>query len=84
MEGRYRWRLDKVLVEIAKWTDLQRIKANEHKTPPTDRGVSFLKQEERFPKSRRADSSAPSILYRGSNWEMQVDLKKKLVFPRWW
>ncbi len=81
MEGRYRWRLDKVLVEIAKWTDLQRIKANEHKTPPTDRGFSFPKQEERFPKSRRTDSSAPSILYRGSNWEMQVDLKKKLVFP---
>ncbi len=60
-----------MLVEIAIWTDLQSIKANENKTAPTDRGVSFLKQGEKFPKSRRIDSS--TILYQASDWVMQVD-----------
>lgn len=32
-EGRYRWRHDKVLMEIAKWTELQRVKANKHQAP---------------------------------------------------
>ncbi len=49
--------------------------------PPPPRGVSFLKQGEKFPKSRRTDSSVPSILYQASDCEMQVNLKKKLVFP---
>ncbi len=65
-EGRYRWRHDKVLIEIAKWIDLQRIKANDHMIPPP-RGVVFLKQGEKFPKSRRTDSSEPPILYQTSD-----------------
>ncbi len=31
--------------------------------------------------ARRTDSSAPSILYDVSDWEMQVELKKELVLP---
>lgn len=33
-DGRYRWRLGKVLSEIAKWTDLQRVKANKDQAQP--------------------------------------------------
>ncbi|KAL0151335.1 hypothetical protein M9458_053329, partial [Cirrhinus mrigala] len=29
----------------------------------------------------RTDSTVPSILLQASDWEMQVDLKKKLAFP---
>ncbi len=56
------------------------MEVNEYKTPPP-RGASSLKQREKCPKSSRTDSTPPYILYQASNWKMQVDLKKKLVFP---
>lgn len=54
-KGCYRWRHDKVLVEIAKWTDLQRVKANEYQTSPP-RGVSFLRKGDKVPKLSRTVS----------------------------
>lgn len=40
-EGHYRWGHDKVLMAIAKWTEIQRVKANNHQAPPP-RAISFL------------------------------------------
>ena len=39
-EGRYKWRHDKVLREVAKWTDLQRMKANTQQ-PITSGFINF-------------------------------------------
>lgn len=80
-EGRYRWRHDKVLTEIANWVEQQRIKANNKQTeqPKT---IAFLREGGKAPKINTATRSAPCILQRASDWEMRVDLKKKLVFPQ--
>ena len=79
-EGRYRWRHDKVLTEVAKWTEHQRTKANKHQAPPPE-VVQFQKQGDKVPKARTAAKDPPSILHRASDWELQVDLKRKLIFP---
>lgn len=53
---------DKVLVEIAKWTNLQRVKAIERKAPPPRR-LSFLRLGDKVPNSTRTDNTPPSNLY---------------------
>lgn len=78
-EGRYRWRHDKVLAEIANWTEQQRTRANKHQAPPPE-VIQFQRQGDKA--TKRAAKNPPSILHRASDWEMQVDLKKKLVFPQ--
>ncbi|XP_077352497.1 uncharacterized protein prkg2l isoform X1 [Festucalex cinctus] len=78
--GRYRWRHDKVLTEVAKWVELQR--SHTSKQPPVPpRLTSFQPEGSKVPKGRRSDHR-PSMLHRASDWELRVDLKKKLVFPQ--
>lgn len=78
-EGKYRWRHVKVLTEIAKWTGWQRVKANKHQASPL-KAVKFGKKEDKVSKESTAAKNMRSILQQASDWEMQVDLQKKLVF----
>ena len=79
-EGRYKWRHDKVLREVAKWTDLQRMKANSQ-NPITSGFINFRKAGEKHKRVKTAKNPF-SILGRAADWELQVDLKKRLVFPQ--
>ena len=75
--GRYRWRHDKVLCELA---DIQEVERRRKR--PTDQKhgqIQFVRQGE-----AKADKRAPSqiaVLDRGHDWELRVDLDRKLVFP---
>ncbi|KAJ8351555.1 hypothetical protein SKAU_G00230310 [Synaphobranchus kaupii] len=80
-EGRYRWRHDKVLTEVAKWVDQQRVKANKNQASRPE-VVNFQSKGDKAPRARTTAKNLPSILQRASDWEMQVDLKRKLVFPQ--
>jgi len=59
-EGRYRWRHDKVLMEMANWVEKQRLKANKHHpTPP--QSVNFQREGDMFPRARTTAKNLPSI-----------------------
>ena len=76
-QGRYRWRHDRVLKELADILERER-----RKTRPTNKKVSpaikFVKEGQTAKKARTA---ATAILDESERWEMKVDLGKQLVFP---
>ncbi|KAL7407597.1 hypothetical protein ABVT39_010718 [Epinephelus coioides] len=69
--------VDKVLTEIAKQVDQRRVKATKNQASPPQ-AINFLSEGDkaRWP---RTSLTVCSVL---PNWEMQVDLKRKLVFPQ--
>lgn len=80
-KGRYRWQHDKVLREL---TDVLEVEKKTRKRPSDSkqRQLQFLKQGE-----STLDTRAPrrtSSLDRGNDWELRVDLDRKLVFPTIW
>ncbi len=82
-EGRYRWRHDKVLMEIAKWVEQQRVKANNKQAHPPE-AITFVREGDKAHKTGTVAKNLPSSLQRASDWELRVDLKRKLVFHRTW
>ena len=80
-EGRYRWRHDKVLREIANWIDTEVRKANQGNRSQITHFISFHREGQPRPKNTKCGRQYPSILSRASDWELQVDLKSRLVFP---
>lgn len=80
-EGRYRWRHDKVLTEIAKWVEQQRVRANNTQAQPS-KGITFISEGFKKHKTRTVTKTRPSTLQGASDWELSVDLKRKLVFPQ--
>ncbi|CAM4733730.1 unnamed protein product [Leuciscus chuanchicus] len=80
-EGRYRWRHDKVLTEIAKWVEQQRVKANNKQAYPPQ-STTFVREGDKAHKTGMGAKNPPSTLQRAFDWELRVDLKKKLVFPQ--
>jgi len=40
-DGRYRWRHNKVLTEVAKWVDMQRVKSNNNQAPQSPKFINF-------------------------------------------
>ncbi len=80
-EGRYRWRHDKVLMEIAKWVEQQRVKANNKQAHPPE-AITFVREGDKAHKTGTVAKNPPSSLQRASDWELRVDLKRKLVFPQ--
>ena len=66
-------------MEIDNWVEQQRLKANNQLTP--SQSVNFQREGDTIPRARTTAKNLPSILHRASDWEMQVDLKKRLVFP---
>lgn len=81
VEGHCRWRHDKILTDITEWVEQQRIKANNNQAPPPD-SIGFLRKGNEAPKSKAAAKNLPSTLQKASDWELSVDLKRKLVFPQ--
>ncbi len=81
-DGRYRWRHDKVLQEIAMWVDLERIHANQTKPRAGHTTMQFVAEGQRMTTTPVPPQKNTSILSRATDWELQVDLRKKLVFPQ--
>ncbi|XP_052260999.1 uncharacterized protein LOC127865146 [Dreissena polymorpha] len=74
-QGRYRWRHDQVLRDMADILERQRMKKRKQPQPKT---IHFVKEGQSAPKGKRTTSS---VLDEADNWNMAVDLQKKLVFP---
>lgn len=74
-QGRYRWRHDCVLQELADKLERERTKKRTRQKP---RLIQFVKEGQKAPKQLQATHS---ILDESDKWEMSVDLKQKLVFP---
>ena len=74
-QGRYRWRHDQVLRELADTLEKER---KRHR--PTPRKPQFIQFVLAGEKTRSTPIQTSSLLD-GASWEMQVDLVKKLVFP---
>jgi hypothetical protein len=75
-QGRYRWRHDNVLREVADWLEQERKKerrSNSHR-------INFVKTGETT--QRQLPQKSSSILDGTTGWNMLVDLDSKLVFPR--
>ena len=76
-QGRYRWRHDKALRELADVLEVER-----RRKRPTDQKpgqIQFVRQGE-----ATADKRAPSrksVLDKGHEWELRADLDRKLIFP---
>lgn len=69
-----------VLDQIAKWTDWERLKANQSKTQ-TLPAVQFIAEGQYRSTKEAVYQRTISILSTATDWELQVDFKKKLVFP---
>ena len=80
-QGRYRWRHDKVLREIAKHVEKRRVEA---KKPVFEkpRHIQFVKEGHRRWVDREQEKPAKrSYLSEATDWELRVDLEKRLKFP---
>ncbi|XP_052281145.1 uncharacterized protein LOC127878656 [Dreissena polymorpha] len=74
-QGRYRWRDDSVLQELADKFERERTKKRPRQKPQM---IQFVKEGQKAPKKLQPTSS---VLDESDQWEMSVDLKQKLVFP---
>ena len=78
-QGRYKWRHDKVLREIAHWVEEKR-KMNNNNPKKKKKDIQFVKSGA----TGRAAKQAPaenSYLITSRDWRMEVDLDKKLKIP---
>ena len=76
-QGRYRWRHDQVLSEVAHVLETER--KTERPMPKNSRYIGFLKEGEQAPKSAPQPTG---ILNESRSWEMKADLKQQLQFPQ--
>ncbi|XP_053380041.1 uncharacterized protein LOC128548701 [Mercenaria mercenaria] len=74
-QGRYRWRHDCVLGELADTLERERTKKREKQSPQV---IQFVKEGQTAPKKKAATTS---LLDESDKWEMAVDLRRKLIFP---
>ena len=79
-QGRYKWRHDQVLREIAQCMDQRRLENN--KAPREEkRGISFVKAGYKRPKSQVKTIPPRYYLDGAADWQLQVDLDGKLKVP---
>ncbi|KAL5005358.1 hypothetical protein ScPMuIL_018814, partial [Solemya velum] len=76
-DGRFTWRHDQVLREIAAALDIQRKKKTTIEKGP--KFINFIKGGRKT--SRNANSKASGILATANDWEMQADVGGKTTFP---
>ena len=76
-QGRYTWRHNKVLKEIAYWVEEQR-KLNNKKKEEKPLFIKFVKEGE---KGRSEELESKSFLNSARDWELQVDLGKRVKIP---
>ena len=77
-QGRYRWRHDTVLGEIAKI--LEGAVARQKKTKP--RGLQLIRFIKEGQKPNKSVKDQTGVLATANDWQIQVDLKKRLIFPQ--
>ena len=75
-QGRYRWRHDKVLRELAEILEGER-----RKKRPAEQKQKQIQFVREGTKTSVKKAGKPSLLERGRNWELRVDLHRKLLFP---
>ena len=76
-QGRYRWRHDRVLRQLAHHIDLER-----RKKQPTKSKVTFIPFVKEGQEAKVTSSSSRiGVLATAQSWEMKVDLERKLQFP---
>ena len=75
-EGRYRWRHDQVLREIAKIVSMA-IDASKHTSNGNWKRIDFVKSGE----TKKKKNIRQSLLSTAPDWKMLVDLDKQLKFP---
>ncbi|XP_063420791.1 uncharacterized protein LOC134706007 [Mytilus trossulus] len=75
-QGRYTWRHNQVLRELAEVIEKQRRDAKQTKNKPMK--IQFVKEGEIGQKSKQNTSG---MLHQAKDWQLEVDLGKKLQFP---
>ena len=79
-QGRYRWRHDQVLRELAHSVELKRKESNGNKKDRERRNITFIKPGEKAQK--RNQQLTHSYLDEASDWTLTTDLDGKLRVPR--
>ena len=78
-QGRYKWRHDKVLKELAHHLE-QRLKENLKSTKVTTKRIQFVKEGDKG--GEQQERCTGSYLSSAKDWKMTVDLERKLQIPR--
>jgi len=78
-QGRYRWRHDKVLAVLADILEQERRKKQPAKARPLLSNIVFVKKGQR---SVIHSQVRQNLLQSAQGWEMEVDLGRKLHFPK--
>ena len=76
-QGRYTWRHNRVLKEIAYWVEEKR-KQNNAENPAEPRYIKFVKSGQ---KGERTQLPNQSFLRSARDWKLQVDLGKRVRIP---
>ncbi len=76
-EGRFRWRHDQVLAQLADGLEKERKRKRTKVQDKGPRFIGFLRPGEKAGKEDRCSG----ILGTAEDWEMRVDLRRQLKFP---
>ncbi|KAJ8356956.1 hypothetical protein SKAU_G00197500 [Synaphobranchus kaupii] len=79
-QGRFRWRHDQVLRKLAEAVEQRRLEARQESATGNQQRIHFLKKGESADTISRRP--APKLLSPGVEWRMEVDLGRRLHFPR--
>ena len=74
-DGKFRWRHDQILTQLAAGVEQARKKPKQLSKGP--RFIDFLRAGE----SAAAETRSKGVLATASDWEMRADLRKQLKFP---
>ena len=77
-QGRYKWRHDKVLRELAIWVEEKR-RSNNEKPAAKRQKINFVKAGEK--KKSAKNSTGATYLSTARDWKLEVDLDKQLKVP---
>ena len=83
-QRRFTWRHDKVLRKLAHHVELKRVNANKVETKRAKKDtIKFVKAGQTARKKTNMKNTEHSVglLNRATDWELRVDLDKRLVFP---
>ena len=78
-QGRYKWRHDQVLRELAQCIEERRKSSNKTPTKDTRKDIVFVREGEK--KSEQPKQDPRSYLAGASDWKLLVDLEKSLKVP---
>ena len=82
-QGRYTWRHNQVLKEVAQCVEEKRKLYNSKEKVPKKKHITFVKAGERNKDPVKETKEAQSYLEAAQDWNMKVDLDKRLGVPRW-